>query len=98
MCVEVRHDKSGKDISGGSHMAVSAGAAGGTSDLDSINLCIKKGTCVSDSLNKGKTLTKNGIPVAFLKEKSYYDYHLLFFINRVKSKVIIDYNESNSPA
>lgn len=33
MCVEVRHDKSGKDISGGSYMAVSAGTAGGTHDL-----------------------------------------------------------------
>ena len=59
---------------------------------------IKKGTCMTDSLNKGKSPTKNGIPVAFLKEKSYYDYHLLFFINRVESKVIIDYNESDSPA
>ena len=35
--MEVRHDKSGKDISGGSHMAVSTGAAGGTSDLEFIN-------------------------------------------------------------
>lgn len=35
--MEVRHDKSGKDISGGSHMAVSAGAAGGTSDLEFIS-------------------------------------------------------------
>ena len=26
------------------------------------------------------------------------DYHLLFFINRVESMVIIDYSESNSPA
>ena len=32
--MEVRHDKSGKDISGGSHMAVSTGAVGGTSDLE----------------------------------------------------------------
>ena len=31
--MEVRHDKSGKDISGGSHMAVSTGAAGGTDDI-----------------------------------------------------------------
>lgn len=53
---------------------------------------------MTDSLNKGKSLTKNGIPVAFLKEKSYYDYHLLFFINGVESKVIIDDNISYSPA
>ena len=35
--MEVRHDKSGKDISGGSHMVVGAGAAGGTSDLEFIS-------------------------------------------------------------
>ena len=35
--MEVRHDKSGKDIPGGSHMAVSTGAAGGTSDLKFIS-------------------------------------------------------------
>ena len=35
--MEVRHDKSGKDIPGGSHMAVSTGAAGGTSDLEFIS-------------------------------------------------------------
>lgn len=35
--MEVRHDKSGKDISGGSHMAVSTGAAGGTHDIEVIN-------------------------------------------------------------
>ncbi len=32
-------------------------------------LLTNKGTCATDSLNKGKTLTKNDIPVAFLKEK-----------------------------
>ena len=58
-------------------------------------LLTNKGTCATDSLNKGKTLTKNGIPVAFLKEKAYYDYHLLFFIDCVESKVIIDYNKFN---
>lgn len=31
--MEVRHDKSGKDISGGSHMAVSTGADCGTDDI-----------------------------------------------------------------
>lgn len=62
-----------------------------------IKLCIKKGICETDSLNKGKSLTKNGIPVTFLIEKSYYDYHLLFFINSVESKVTIDYNKSDSP-
>ena len=31
---------------------------------------------IPEFLSKGKTLTKNGIPIAFLKEKSYYDYHL----------------------
>lgn len=63
-----------------------------------ISLRIKKGICVTDSLNKGKSLTKNGVPVAFLKEKSYNNYRLLFFIYCIKSKVIIDYNISDFPA
>lgn len=48
MCVEVRHDKSGKDISGGSHMAVSAGAAGGTSDLEFISYYLNSDSDLMD--------------------------------------------------
>lgn len=33
MWMEVRHDKGGEDISGGSYMAVSAGTAGSSHDL-----------------------------------------------------------------
>jgi len=50
MCVEVRRDKSGKDISGGSHMAVSAGAAGGTSDLEFINCYLNSDSNLMDSV------------------------------------------------
>ena len=58
-----------------------------------------KGTCIkTDSLNEGKSLSKNGSPVTFLIEKSDYDYSLLFFINRIKGKVIIDYHKTNAPA
>ena len=49
-------------------------------------------------LNEGKSLSKNGSPVTFLIEKSDYDYSLLFFINRIKGKVIIDYHKTNAPA
>ena len=38
-----------------------------------VNTCIK-----TDSLNEGKSLSKNGSPVTFLIEKSDYDYSLLF--------------------
>ena len=56
-----------------------------------------KGTCIkTDSLNEGKSLSKNGSPVTFLIEKSDYDYSLLFFINRIKGKVIIDYHKTNA--
>lgn len=48
--MEVRHDKSGKDISGGSHMAVSAGAAGGTSDLEFINCYLNSDSDLMDSV------------------------------------------------
>ena len=58
-----------------------------------------KGTCIkTDSLNEGKSLSKNGSPVTFLIEKSDYVYSLLFFINRIKGKVIIDYYKTNAPA
>ena len=48
--MEVRHDKSGKDIPGGSHMAVSAGAAGGTSDLEFINCYLNSDSDLMDSV------------------------------------------------
>lgn len=48
--MEVRHDKSGKDISGGSHMAVSTGAAGGTSDLEFISYYLNSDSDLVDSV------------------------------------------------
>ena len=49
-----------------------------------------KGTCIkTDSLNEGKSLSKNGSPVTFLIEKTDDDYSLFFFINRIKDKVIL---------
>lgn len=47
--MEVRHDKSGKDIPGGSHMAVSTGAAGGTSDLEFVNYYLNSDSDLMDS-------------------------------------------------
>lgn len=59
----------------------------------------EKGTCIkTGSLNEGKSLSKNGSPVTFLIEKSDYDYSLLFFINYIKGKIIIDYHKTNAPA
>lgn len=53
--------------------------------------CIKKGICIeADSLNKGKSLSKNGRPVAFMIEKSNYNYHMFFFVNHIKCKEVID--------
>ena len=48
--MEVRHDKSGKDISGGSHMAVGAGADCGTSDLEFINYYLNSDSDLTDSV------------------------------------------------
>ena len=48
------------------------------------------------NLNKRKSLSKNGSPVTFLIKKTDYNYHLLFFINRIKGKVIIDYHKTNA--
>ena len=48
--MEVRHDKSGKDISGGSHMAVSTGAVGGTSDLEFISYYLNSDSDLTDSV------------------------------------------------
>ena len=59
---------------------------------------IKRNLYKTDSLNEGKSLPKNGSPVTFLIEKTDYDYRLLFFINRIKGKVIIDYHKTNAPA
>ena len=50
-----------------------------------------------DSLNYGKFLAKNGTPVAFFVEKTDYNNGLLFFINSIKGKVIIDYYKTNFP-
>ena len=50
-----------------------------------------KGTCIkTDSLNEGKSLSKNGSPVAFLIKKADYDYTLSFFINCIKGKIVIE--------
>ena len=58
-----------------------------------------KGTCIkTDSLNEGKSLSKNGSPVTFLIEKTDDDYSLFFFINRIKGKVIIDYSQNECPS
>ena len=61
MCVEVRHDKSGKDISGGSHMAVSTGAAGGTSDLEFISYYLNSDSDLMDSVKCDCLLSHSGI-------------------------------------
>ena len=50
----------------------------------------------TDSLNEGKSLSKNGSPVAFLIEKTDDDYRLFSFINRIKGKIIIDYHKTNA--
>ena len=58
-----------------------------------------KGTCIkTDSLNEGKSLSKNGRPVTFLIEKTDDDYSLFSFVNLIKDKVIIDYHKTNAPA
>ncbi len=46
--MEVLHDKSGKDISGGSHMAVSTGAAGGASNLEFISYYLNSDSDLMD--------------------------------------------------
>ena len=48
-----------------------------------------KESAKTDSLNQGKSLSKNGIPVSFLVEKTDYNNGLLFFINSIKGKVNI---------
>ncbi len=57
----------------------------------------KKESAKTDSLNQGKSLSKNGTPVTFLIEKTDYNNGLLFFINSIKGKVIIDYYKTNFP-
>lgn len=57
-----------------------------------------RGACKTDYLNEGKSLSKNGSPVAFLIKKADYDYSLFFFINCIKGKVLIDYYKTNVPA
>ena len=42
-------------------------------------------------------ITKNGTPVTFLIEKTDYNSGLLFFINSIKGKVIIDDYKTNFP-
>ena len=59
--MEVRHDKSGKDISGGSHMAVSTGAAGGTSDLEFISYYLNSDSDLMDSVKCDCLLSHSGI-------------------------------------
>ena len=59
---------------------------------------LKRNLHKTDSLNKWKTLSKNGSPVTFLIEKTDDDYSLFFFINRIKDKVIINFHKTNAPA
>ena len=61
MCVEVRHDKSGKDIPGGFHMAVSTGAAGGTSDLKFISYYLNSDSDLMDSVKCDCLLGHSGV-------------------------------------
>lgn len=61
MCVEVRHDKSGKDIPGGSHMAVSTGAAGGTFDLEFISYYLNSDSDLMDSVKCDCLLGHSGV-------------------------------------
>ena len=56
-----------------------------------------KKSAKTDSLNQGKSLSKNGTPVTFLVEKTDYSNGLLFFINNIKGKAIIDYYKTNFP-
>ena len=58
---------------------------------------IEKDSAKTDSLNQGKSLSKNGTPVTFLIEKTDYNSGLLFFINSIKGKVIIDDYKTNFP-
>lgn len=44
----------------------SAGMIAAVAGILAYKATYKKGICVEDSLNTGKSLTKNGIPVAFL--------------------------------
>ena len=61
MCVEVRHDKSGKDIPGGSHMAVITCAAGGTSDLEFISYYLNSDSDLMDSVKCDCLLGHSGV-------------------------------------
>lgn len=63
-----------------------------------IEIKLKRNLYKTDSLNEGKSLSKNGSPVTFLIEKTDDDYSLFFFINRIKGKVIIDYHKTNAIA
>ena len=56
-----------------------------------------KESAKTDSLNYGKSLSKNRTPVTFLVEKTDYNNGLLFFINSIKGNVIIDYYKTNFP-
>ena len=56
-----------------------------------------KESAKTDSLNYGKSLSKNRTPVTFLIEKTDYYNGLLFFINSIKGKVIVDYYKTNFP-
>ena len=58
---------------------------------------IEKESAKTDSLNQGKSLSKNGTPVTFLIEKTDYNNGLLFFINSIKGEVIIDDYKTNFP-
>ena len=67
--MEVRHDKSGKDIPGGSHMAVSTGAAGGTSDLEFISYYLNSDSDLMDSVKCDCLLGHSEIGRASCRER-----------------------------
>ena len=67
------------------------------STLSAVRRDCKKEPAKAGSLNERKSLSKNGVPVAFLIKKTYNDYHLLVFVYGIKRKIIVYHNKSNSP-
>lgn len=59
--MEVRHDKSSKDISGGSDMAGSTGADCSTDDLEFINEYLNSDSDLMDSVKCDCLLSHSGI-------------------------------------
>lgn len=51
----------------------------------------------ADSLKKGKSLTQNGFPVAFLEKETDYGNQIFFRVNNIKSKVVVYNNKPYAP-